>query len=124
MQTGSSASTWFSGDVTDTSAALYWWDETPGSSISYTMDNKLSTYATEFLTANATPVYAPRRVTFNAQDNIAVLDDLELNRTIDVYYNGTQWTQYITGIKYNLYTVDNYISRFMVELELRPSTAI
>lgn len=124
LQTGSTASTWFSGDVTDTSATLYWWDETPGSSISYTMDNKLSTYATEFLTANATPVHAPRRVTFNAQDNIAVLDDLELNRTIDVYYDGTQWTQYITGIRYNLYTVDNYISRFMVELELRPSTAI
>lgn len=124
LEAKSTASTWFSGDKTDTSSTLYWWDETPGASISYTMDNKLSTYATEFLTANANPMYAPRRVTFNAQDNIAVLDDLELNRTIDVYYNGTQWTQYITGIKYNLYTVDNYISRFMVELELRPSTAI
>jgi hypothetical protein len=124
LETASSASTWFSGDSTDTSTFVHWWSDGEGTSASLRQGNVLDLFADDFLTANANPIYAPRRVTLNAQDNIALIDDLELYQTVDVYYNGTQWTQYITGIKYNLYTVDNYISRFMVDIELRPSTAI
>jgi len=121
MELGASATTWFSGDTTDTASNQYYWapvGESSGGSIKIT--NFLETIASSFLTANKTPVRAPRQLRWNVQQNINAVDNLELYKKVDVWFQGVKWQQYITGITYTLDSSGTFTNRWMADIELRP----
>jgi hypothetical protein len=124
FETGATANTWFSGDGVNTSSNVFYWLDTPGASDSIKGTNFLETVASSFLTNNKNPVRAPRSLSWNVQQNINAVDNLELYKTVDVWLQGVKWTQYITGIRYTLEPSGAFTNRWMAQIELRPAAQI
>lgn len=112
----------FSGDTPDTATYLYDWFGGGGSSRSYRMDNALATIATNVLNANKTPKYTPVILRMNAQANLTVANLLDTYSTIYVWQGAHRWTSVITGMSHNITVNSDGTTRWMIDLNLRPST--
>jgi hypothetical protein len=113
---------YFDGNTADTTTRIYYWTGSENNSTSNVEKNVLNTNGNTFLTANATPRKAPKTIVWNAQDNIALVDNLELYTTVVVWYGGQYWTQVVTGISHDITTNGDGTDRWLVTLTLRPST--
>ena len=122
MQTGATATTWFSGDTIDTSSYLYFWYGEPGQSTSSQVTNNLSILATEFLNNNKNPKYSPFTVRVNAQDNLTKIVNTDLYKYCSLWFDSHRWDAIITGITHNISINADGTTRWMLDLNIRPST--
>jgi hypothetical protein len=121
FEEGAAATAWFSGDTTDTSSYLYFWNGEPGQSKSGQVTNNLATIATDFLTANKDPFYSPFTVRLNAQSNLTATVLLDLYYSIYIWFDSHRWTATITGISHNITINPDGTTRWMIDLNIRPS---
>jgi hypothetical protein len=121
METGATATTWFIGDTTDTSSYLYFWNGDPGQSSSNQVTNNLATITTAFLTANKDPFYSPFTVRLNSQSNLTATVLLDLYKSIFIWFDSHRWTATITGITHNITINADGTTRWMIDLNIRPS---
>lgn len=117
------ATDFYDGDTADTTSTIYYWAGSSDASVSRAEVNVLNTNGNTFLTANATARKAPKQIVWNAQDNIALVDNLDLYQTIVVWFKGQQWTQVVTGISHDITTNGDGTDRWLVTLTLRPAAA-
>ena len=122
MQTGASATTWFSGDTTDNSSYLYFWNGEPGQSASSQVTNNLALLSTEFLANNKTPYYSPFSVRVNAQDNLTKVLTFDLYKYASLWFDSHHWDAIFTGITHNITINPDGTTRWMIDLNIRPST--
>jgi hypothetical protein len=115
---------WFSGDTADTSTYLYGWYGAPNASESFRMTNYLYVIANEFLTDNKNPKYAPLMLRINAQDNLTKASALDLYAKPSIWLSGSKWFSVITGINHEISINADGTTRWMIDLILRPSTAV
>jgi len=116
------AANWFDGNTADTSSDLYGWLGSENSSQSYKNGNVLDTLATAFLTDNKTPKYSPLAVRLNAQANLTASVLLDVYNTVYVWFNSHRWTSVITGMTHNISINPDGTTRWMIDLNIRPST--
>jgi hypothetical protein len=121
FEEGAAATAWFSGDTTDTSTDLYFWTGEPGQSGSSQVTNNLATIATDFLTANKDPFYSPFTVRLNSQSNLTATVLLDLYKSIYIWFDSHRWTATITGISHNITINPDGTTRWMIDLNIRPS---
>lgn len=115
--------TYWDGNTADTSATLYAWTGEPNMSTSFRATNVLDTLASQFLTDNATAKYSPYRVTVNAQANLTAVQLFNLYESVYVWFKNNRWTSVVTGISHQITINDDGTTRWMIDLDLRPSTA-
>jgi hypothetical protein len=121
FQEGATATTWFSGDTTDDSSYLYFWNGDPGQSSSNQVTNNLATITTAFLTANKDPFYSPFTVRLNSQSNLTATVLLDLYKSIFIWFDSHRWTATIAGISHNITINPDGTTRWMIDLNIRPS---
>jgi hypothetical protein len=121
MEAGATATTWFSGDTTDDSSYLYFWNGEQGQSSSNQVTNNLATITTAFLTANKDPFYSPFTVRLNSQSNLTATVLLDLYKSIFIWFDSHRWTATITGITHNISINADGTTRWMIDLNIRPS---
>lgn len=113
---------WFDGNTTDTSSFIYDWLGAVDSSQSFKATNSLDSVATDFLNANKTPQYSPKRFRFNAQALLTAATSVDLYKTVYFWLESHRWTSLVTGINHNITINENGTTRWMVDVIVRPST--
>lgn len=112
---------WVSGDAPDTTTYLYDWLDGEGQSTSLRWDNKLDVVGNAFLTANSTSYRSPRAIQWNVQQNLAAVDNIDTYDYVDVWFQGTKWTQLVTGITHQLDQSSPSSNRWLMRISLRPT---
>lgn len=115
------ASYW-DGSTADTTTTLYYWTGEANASTSVRATNTIYTLASQFLTDNATAKYSPDTIRLNAQANLTAVQLFDLYGTVYVWFNSHRWTSVITGISHNISINADGTTRWMIDLNIRPST--
>lgn len=114
---------YWDGNTADTSTILYAWTGQPNMSTSFRASNVLDTLATQFLSDNSTAKYSPYRIRINAQANLTAVQLFNLYESVYVWFKNNRWTSVVTGIRHQISVNPDTTTRWMIELDVRPSTA-
>jgi hypothetical protein len=96
------ASNEFSGDTPDAFSTMYGWEGEPGSSYSYVTRNINQNVGTDVLSYWSTNDYNVKYLRWNAAQNLAALATLSPTARVDVRTGGTNYTAWISQIKYRI----------------------
>ena len=118
------AATWFSGSTADTSSNLYDWFGEVENSASFQMTNYLDTIAASFIADNKTPKFSPLSIRMNAQSSLTTATALDLYKSVTVWRGGSKWLAVITGLNHEISINPDGTTRWMIDITVRPSTAI
>lgn len=102
FEQASSASTWFSGDSTDSTTYVYEWEGQPGASRSIRYSNVMDTRTGEFLTQFANPTVRIKSITWNTAQNPTLAYQLDIGSLIVVTFKGTTATYRIVGLSHDI----------------------
>jgi hypothetical protein len=102
FENAASASTWFSGDVTDTATNLFEWEGQPGNSRSVIYDNTIDTRALELLADFADPEVTVNSITFNTAQNPIISVGIDIASLVNIEFNGTTTLYRVTGISHDI----------------------
>lgn len=115
--------TYWDGSTPDTSTTIYGWDGAPDDSSSYRATNTLTSMTTQFLADNSTAKRSPDTIRINAQDNLTAVQLFNLYTRLDIWFQSNRWSSIITGITHNININPDGTTRWMIDLDIRPSTA-
>jgi len=112
---------YFSGDNADTATDLYSWESTPGESWSYLTRNILDNIGTDVITYWALAKSSIRYLSWNVRQNWDAAAGIEVGGRIDVRYNGTSYTAWISRLQYSITPEDIIVKLY---LSSRPNSWI
>ena len=110
-----------SGDAPDNVTNLYDWSGQEGASTSYSWSNQIDVLGNAFLAANSTSYRSPRAIQWNVQQNLAAVDNIDTYDYVDVWFQGTKWSQLVTGITHQIEQSTPTANRWLMRISLRPT---
>jgi hypothetical protein len=113
---------WVAGDIPDNATYLYDWAGQEGQSASYRWSNQIDVLGNAFLAANSTSYRSPRSIQWNVQQNLSAVDNIDTYSYVDVWFQGTKWTQLVTGITHQIEQSSPTANRWLMRISLRPTS--
>jgi hypothetical protein len=109
----------FTGDTSDTSGNVYWWDTAPGQSWSYQQRNILDNIGQDALTYLKDGGLAPRYLEWNLRQEWSKAAEFQPGGRVDIHFNGSNYVAWIDRVSWEIDS-ENVILK--LDLSRRPSS--